>query len=853
MTILINGNTNLSAIDVTEPVRVEWQNPEVAFDHIVVSISDASQTIAQKTIDKGYFVDLDLAIVGERVRLSAELQWQGWNGVVMHKESVTFYTASYAIQTAQWITRLDNPIEREFSYYDDKPTMIFTKQFNLNKSVKKAFIDIAGLGYYKLNINGHSVGEFELNSDVTVYRRRVYYDTYRVESLLQKGNNTISVELGNGWFNPAPIRMIRKYNVRDRMRVGFPCLAVNFEVYDGAEIVQRLTTDASWQAEDGEEVFNNIYIGEKFVVSDKQKAVNPVVTISRPAPELRPSFIPKVKMTTPYQNYQLVQSRGAGQIVDFGRIVTGFLSFDVDASFTGTIKVNYAERLKDGDLDQRSTIPGSYGKNSSGIPEDRAVLQEDVIDKQSDQAYHFTNRFAYHTFRYIKISGASIDDLTQIKATSVHTELVENTQFNSSDQQLNALWQAANQTKRNNIHSYYEDCARERLGYGGDDAVLADSQVYAFHSKELIRKVWHDFILDQTETGGVTQTAPYMGIKSNGTSDKAGSLGWQQVLSVYPLALNKYYGVEVFSKEEITAVQKFANYLLAFSYDYVKHCCLGDWGAFVGQFVEGRAVPPDQLFEGAVMYYMNLQQLAQLLLKGNMQAPSLREKLLTKMAAVKEQINTEFYHDGVYGSGSQSAYAYALTADIVPLNDRKRVESAFVQLIETSGFFSTGIFGMKMTYDLLTGLQRDDLIWKWLKRTEKPSFNSMLKLGNQTLSEYFDLVNGSCNHAMFSSYTKWMVNRLGGLTIQNATHFSFEPYLGQKVRVIDCRIGSLANVHLEWVDGEIQGTLRWDSGVSMAIAQTEIEQQGFRIVENSRTDTELMFTLQPVPVANNRE
>ena len=59
----------------------------------------------------------------------------------------------------------------------------------VSDEIKEALIDICGLGYYTLYVNGQRLGDAYLNNDVTNYDKTVYYDTYDIGNYLKKGSN----------------------------------------------------------------------------------------------------------------------------------------------------------------------------------------------------------------------------------------------------------------------------------------------------------------------------------------------------------------------------------------------------------------------------------------------------------------------------------------------------------------------------------------------------------------------------------------------------------------------------------------------------------------------------------------
>ena len=81
---------------------------------------------------------------------------------------------------------------------------------------------MSGLGYYELRLNGQRVGDQVLDPGWTTYSKRVLYSTYDVTDQLKRGSNALGVMLGNGWFNPLPLRLWGHINLRDNLTVGEP-------------------------------------------------------------------------------------------------------------------------------------------------------------------------------------------------------------------------------------------------------------------------------------------------------------------------------------------------------------------------------------------------------------------------------------------------------------------------------------------------------------------------------------------------------------------------------------------------------------------------------------------------------
>jgi alpha-L-rhamnosidase len=48
----------------------------------------------------------------------------------------------------------------------------------------------------------------------TDYTKKIYYSEYDVTSLIKNGENCLGVSLGNGFYNPLPLKMWGRINLR---------------------------------------------------------------------------------------------------------------------------------------------------------------------------------------------------------------------------------------------------------------------------------------------------------------------------------------------------------------------------------------------------------------------------------------------------------------------------------------------------------------------------------------------------------------------------------------------------------------------------------------------------------------
>ena len=720
---------------------------------------------------------------------------------------------------ASWITRLDNPLEKETEFLDERPNIILEKTFDIADGMAEALIAICGLGYYTLSVNGHRIGDYYLNNDVTNYDKTLYYDTYDIKNYLEKGSNKLSVELANGWYNAAPVNILGKYNVRKQLAVGKPCLICQLTITTVANEEIVVASDSSWESKQGNCLFNNLYIGE--VVTDAVPELSlrqRTVKIAGPGGSLTPGFIPKIKRQA--QHFPAVvtnNSAGEGVLIDFGTIISGHFLCDIAAGFLGQVTFLYAEELNaDGTLNFGSSISGSYGvtDEAHGVNAADPIIQKDVIKKTEQGIFRFENQYCYHSFRYVLVQAEPVaalagqELLENIRAYSVHTDLASVSGFESSSKELNRLWEAARNTRLNNIHSYFEDCTRERFGYGGDIVGLIDAHLYSHDMHDLLKKVFLDFANDQTPAGGIPQTAPYVGIMTNGTSNGAGSLGWQLVFPVLAAKIEQFYHDAAFVKAQLPALTKHLEYLLAFDFDYIRYCCLGDWGSVDAGIQHNRIVSPDQEFCSASMYLILLEEY-KALFAAHAVSETMMETLELRILEARSATITLFRNgDGSFASGTQSSFIFALKAELFENEtEKQQLEKDLIERIHNQdGVFRFGIFGMSWAYQLLSELGEDELVYNWLARRQEPNYLGMLADGNQTLSEYFPLKNGtntvqgSLNHAMFSSYTVWMMEKLIGISVKKGRGIRLAPYFPTDLTAVN---GSLltpqGKIEAQWL------------------------------------------------------
>ncbi|RYH01305.1 MAG: alpha-L-rhamnosidase, partial [Alphaproteobacteria bacterium] len=132
------------------------------------------------------------------------------------------------------------------------------KTFTLSTWGGAGTLRISALGLYRAFINGKRVGEDLLTPGWTSYWDRLSYQTYDVGALLQAGENTLDIWLGDGWYRS---RMMWPRN--QLLNTWGDKIAAIAELRDSAAAVV-LATDSTWQSGLAPILKSGIYFGESY-------------------------------------------------------------------------------------------------------------------------------------------------------------------------------------------------------------------------------------------------------------------------------------------------------------------------------------------------------------------------------------------------------------------------------------------------------------------------------------------------------------------------------------------------------------------------------------------------------------
>ncbi|MCZ6771229.1 MAG: family 78 glycoside hydrolase catalytic domain, partial [Proteobacteria bacterium] len=427
----------------------------------------------------------------------------------------------------RWISDGKPLPEKDADFYRDDPAPLFRREFKLSGPVRSARLYISALGYVHARLNGRAVGDHHLDPLWTLPNKRVFYSVHDVSESLEQGDNCLGVTLGNGWYNPLPLRMWGRVNLRERLPVGRPqfIAQLHIEYTDGSR--ETLASDASWKVHPGPILRNSIYLGEKV---DARKAVTgwdrpglddrawDAARIA-PAPEgtLQAQPLPPIKVTASVKPVRMTEPSDGVYIVDMGRNFGGWARFTFDVPEGTEITMRYGELLSEtGSLNPMTSVCGQIKRREPGADGSPAVAwQADTYIARGGGPETYTPRFTFHAFRYIEITGLPArPSLDAVEGLRMHSAVEPVGSFSCSNDLFNRIQTMCQWTFLSNLFGVQSDCPhRERFGYGGDlvttsDAFMLNYDMAGFYAKALLD--WQDSAMPN---GMLTDTAPSVGIQ----------------------------------------------------------------------------------------------------------------------------------------------------------------------------------------------------------------------------------------------------------------------------------------------------------------------------------------------------
>lgn len=692
--------------------------------------------------------------------------------------------------SAAWITDDRELPVADSLMYGEIPAPLFRKAFTLEKNVRSATLFITAAGYYDAYVNGKPVGVNYLDPAWTNYSKRIYYAEYDLTADLRPGENVIGASLGNGFYNPLPLKMWGNINLRNFLPTGKPAFIARLRIeYENGDTLQ-ICTDKSWKYSYGPIRKNNVYIGEIYnagmdIAGWKQSGFNDSlwnesVQSNGPGGKLIKAFFPHIRKRESVSPVRITSPSKNIYLLDMGVNLTGTYRIRLKGQKDDTVTFRFGERLyEDGTLNPMTQVAGQIKRKGMGGPgaPDVAWQTDSFVFGDSTEAV-YSPLFTFHIFRYMEIAGLKYKpELTDIEMIAFNTEVEKAGSFTCSSELINSIQTATERTFLDNLIGVQSDCpGRERFGYGGDLNATSEAFISNFGMHDFYRKAIYDYI-DALQDTIFADTAPYVGIKICGPS-------WESAFLITQYKLLVYYNDTSIIKE------LYQNDL--------------GWMAKVERLFPSGIIDkglsdheslikvPVQLI--GTSHYLECARIMKIF--AGIMDDAANEKKFDGLATKLQGLIKERFWDKVVTDtiNKQTLFATLLYHNIIPENDRKAAVDSLLETLKSApaSHFTTGIFGTKYILEELSEEGHADEVFKIVNSKAWPGWGYMLDRGATTIWETWkesDNVYSNC-HPMFGTVSEWFYRWLGGIRPDPAypgfERFTIAPALPDGLDFVKC-------------------------------------------------------------------
>lgn len=707
------------------------------------------------------------------------------------------------LSDAQWIRDARVQPESDSLMYGDDPAPMFRKGFSVPERPKSAILYITAAGYYSATINGEKIGKNFLDPAWTSFAKRVYYSEYDITSDIQTGQNCLGVSLGNGFYNPLPMRMWGNRNLRETLSVGRPQFIARLVItyQDGA--MEVVKTDTRWKYTYGPIIRNNVYIGETYdagkEIKDWNQAQfndnqwNEAIVAKGPGGKLQKSFFPAIQQTDSRNPVAITSPKKGVWLVDMGLNFTGLYKIRLRGKTGDKITMRFGERIyENGELNPMTTVCGQIkraGQGGPGSPPIAWQTDQYIFGKKSDIWY--CPEFTFHLYRYMEISGlANPPSKADIQGLILHTNVKENGQFSTSSPLINAIQKATKLTFVDNLMSVQSDCpARERFGYGGDLNATSESFVYNYDMQTFYRKTVYDWV-DAVNDSVFIDIAPFI-MKYCGIS-------WESAVITTQEHLLNYYNDTAIVRELYSFDLKWMDKAARIHPEGIVKKGLADHESMI-------PVPVELI---GTTHYLQCARIMKHFASVMGDEPNKRkfENLEQKLAS---DVLAIFWQKPILQPiNRQTLYATLLYYQLIPQNEKQAAIDSLLLAVKKgiNGHFTTGIFGTKYILEALSQAGHTDKVYKVINSKTYPGWGYMIDRGATTLWETWkesDNVYSNC-HPMFGTVTEWFYRWLGGIRRDpdgtGFKKFRIAPYIPGDLSQVNCTYNSPnGKITSDWV------------------------------------------------------
>lgn len=663
---------------------------------------------------------------------------------------------------AKWIAAGDTNI----------PSILLRHEFAVKPSLRRALVNVCGLGQYEMTLNGKKVGDAFLSPGWTKYDKTCLYDTYDITEDLRRGKNAMGIELGNGMYNVLGGGRFTKF--KGSFGPQKAIAQIRLEYADGS--AETIGTDGNWRVSPGPIMFSSIYGGEDFdarlvqsgwdkIDFDDSKWPLAQVTagpggmlrgLSCAAPPIREFEIHRPVATHSTMNDDVV--------FDLGQNAAHVPKISVTGPAGSKVRLIPSELLDaEGAANQSSMGGGHRGYVSC------------EYTKATDGEETWSPKFFYVGCRYVQAhftpatANGALPHIKSLVGIVIQSSSKPVGEFESSNTLFNRIRKLVRWAQRSNMVSLMTDCPhRERLGWLEEDHLNGPALRYEFNLAQLFTKTINDITDSQLTNGLVPTTAPeYTIFRTAGDTNYlrnafGDSPEWSSTFILVPWQQYEFDGDLNLFRMHYDAMKDYLNYFGSRAENHIVNYGLGDWYD-VGPKKPGVSQLTPIALTATAFYYQDVEIMERVatLLGNNDDAKNYSE--LAKK--IRTAFNEKFYDptNRFYATDSQCANALPLVMGLCEPSNSAAVVDAIVRDVRSHGNgLTAGDVGYRYLLRALADGGRSDVIFEINNQSDKPGYGMQLANGKTSLTEAWD-GGSSQNHFMLGQIQEWFYHDLAGI------------------------------------------------------------------------------------------
>lgn len=777
----------LRTLHRVEPLGID-QNPEFSW-MLQTVVPDTIQVSYRVVVTAGDDVVWDSGVVASRDQSFVSYAGEPLRSRTVYRWTVTVVdnhgsqaSASAGFETglfvddwrAEWVeSTIVRTIPEGWGHGTQPPAVEFLRTIELRGGVARARLHATALGAYRLTLNGERPDDRELAPEFSVYRSRLYVQTYDVTALLRSGPNELSMYVGDGWYF-CPVTRPLTHEQRELPAVLFQ-LEVDYE--DGSS--QTIGSDGSEVCRTGPVQSSDLYWGERYDARVVDARAQPVRVIDLGYQNLVAQPIEPVRAIAVLPAVGVHTSPESDTIIDFGQLVAGRARVTIDAPAGSEITLEHFET---------TTAEGNYFNGTLAGQKD--VYVSDGVRRVYEPL------FTFHGFRFLRVTGLSQIRLEDFEAVALSTPKDAAGTFDSSDSRLNRLHENVVWSQRNNTMSIPTDCpTREKAGFTGDIQMYTPT-AFANEDMTSFLEAWlRNLEADQLPDGVVPMTVPFTNLYERlslstseqfGTTGVTGIAGWSDAAVIVPWEIYQATGGAAVLERSYASMRAWCDSVIATARDNRGPATIPDeldrhlWNT---GFHFGEWLIPSQEQKGgdwentrsSAFYvapffgYRSLAlfaQAADVLGRGDD-----RDHYAAEAAAMKSAIQQVFMTDDELPTTLMGAYVLAFAFGLVPEERRAAYAARLVGILEANdGLLDTGFVATPYLLDVLVEIGRADLAIGLVWEDRMPSWLYQVDRGATAIWENWDAVGpdgspttSSLDHYAFGCVDDWITREIAGI------------------------------------------------------------------------------------------